>query len=234
MNTYTSKALETCSLESRIDNMMMISLFDFTGVMGRPWIEAGYKVLRIDLQNKPGLHESQEGWTYGGDVYDFFEIWEGLDLPREEVRFLAAFPPCTDLTAAGARWWKAKAAKDPLFQEKALALVSWSRLIADFFGCPYLIENPQGRISKMWRKPDHVFNPWMFTGYAPEDNYNKRTHLWCGNGFTMPEPFQDSTLGPPAEVITSAWSGKDRKNQRSKTPRGFARAVYTYNNKEMR
>jgi len=214
---------------------LMISLFDVSGIACEPWQRANCDTLQIDMQHPPGLDVlwSKSGtsfaWKYGGDIYDFFEVWEQLPHKKEDVVFVAAFPPCTDLTAAGARWWKKKAEADPLFQEKALAMVVFCRLIADHFGCPYFIENPQGRISSLWRKPDHKFEPWMFTRFSPEDNYNKRTHLWTGNGFRMPEPFQDMTLGDPEERVLSKWSGIDRKNQRSKTPRGFAEAIFWAN-----
>ncbi len=92
-----------------------------------------------------------------------------------------------------------------------------------------MVENPVSVISRIWRKPDYSFNPADYTGYAPEDNYNKKTMLWTGGGFIMPKPLKDESLGPPDDRIHRAPPSDDRANFRSATPKGFARAVYEYN-----
>jgi hypothetical protein len=113
-----------------------------------------------------------------------------------------------------------------------------------------MIENPVSVISSQYRKPDYMFQPCDYGGYLPEDDvsphpdiipardaYTKKTCLWAGNGFVMPEArpvdpvrYTDSNglnySGP-------AWKLGGRslrtKNIRSATPRGFAKAVFAAN-----
>lgn len=46
---------------------------------------------------------------------------------------------------------------------------------AEWFGAPYLIENPVSTISSYWRKPDYTFHPWQYTQLEPADAYTKKT-----------------------------------------------------------
>ena len=101
--------------------------------------------------------------------------------------------------------------------------------LAEWTGAPYLIENPVSTVSTYWRAPDHTFDPCDYGGYLipPGDAYTKKTCLWTGNGFVMPEPKRvRPTEGsrmhrlPPSE---------ERANARSATPKGFARAVFLAN-----
>lgn len=54
-------------------------------------------------------------------------------------------------------------------------------------------------MSTLWRKPDHYFDPYEYGGYLSQiegsyhpkmpyrNAYTKKTCLWTGNGFTMPD-----------------------------------------------
>lgn len=98
-----------------------------------------------------------------------------------------------------------------------------------------MIENPVGRLSTAWRKPDHTFNPCDFGGYLEPagDAYTKRTCLWTGGGFVMPEP---RPVAPTAGSMmhTRYAPGPERANLRAATPMGFARAVFLANAPEHR
>ena len=92
-----------------------------------------------------------------------------------------------------------------------------------------MIENPSSTFSSYWRRPNHTFDPCDFGGYLspPGDAYTKKTCLWTGNGFVMPErrrvaPVEGSRMHklPPSE---------DRANLRSETPKGFALATFEAN-----
>ena len=92
-----------------------------------------------------------------------------------------------------------------------------------------MIENPVGKFSDHMGKPDHRFNPCDYGGYLePEgDAYTKKTCLWTGNGFRMPEPRPVEPLeGSKMHLMTP---GPEREKQRSATPMGFAEAVYQAN-----
>jgi hypothetical protein len=198
---------------------IVVSLFDYTGNMVRPWADAGFLCYCVDLKHPAG--ERREGNI----------VWVGANIrewlpPYGPVKILFACPPCTDVAASGARWFRDKGLGAliealQLF-EAALRLAEWTR-------APYLIENPVGTVSTYWRKPDHTFNPCDYGGYLnpPRDAYTKRTCLWTGNGFVMPtrkpvKPLEGSRMHrlPPSA---------HRANLRSATPKGFAQAVFEAN-----
>lgn len=175
---------------------------------------------------------------------------------NREVAMVFGFPPCTDLAASGARHWAAKRERDPEFQNRAVAWALDVVFVAEYLNAPYMIENPQGALSTLWRKPDHRFDPCDFGGYIPEgeaehprwpeyiparDAYTKRTCLWTSEGFVMPphkpvDPIKLTYTREDGSVTTGSpqWGklgGKSMKtkNIRSATPRGFARAVFEAN-----
>lgn len=144
---------------------------------------------------------------------------------EDGVNFFAGFPPCDHVAVSGARWFKGKGlgalAQSVQLFERA---VFW----AEWFGAPYIIENPVSTISTYWRKPDHTFHPWQYCGYEANDNYTKKTCLWTGNGFVMPAPDYPEDIEPD-DRIHKAPPSAGRADFRSATPLGFARAVFAAN-----
>lgn len=211
-----------------------IFLCDITGVMARPWVEAGYEVILVDPQHPEGVNV--DGLvTRVGHVIDHPATWGVLlsSIQTGRVAFVAGFPPCTDLAVSGARWFQAKREADPAVQFKAMQVVWQCQTIGELSGAPWFLENPVSQISSLWRKPDHSFHPHHFTGHCANDNYTKKTCLWVGGGFVMPAPFVDEALGAPDNRIHQAPPGPDRANFRSATPEGFARAVFLANHKSL-
>jgi hypothetical protein len=208
---------------------VVISLFDNSGTMALPWAENGYECWIVDIQHRPGLDKDDSDFGYapinriGADIRDGWEIPEEI---QGRVAFVSAFPPCDHLAVSGARWFKGKGLRA---LEEAIALFATAAEVCEASGAPYLIENPVSTISTYWRKPDYSFSPHQYTGYAREDNFTKKTCLWTGGGFVMPEPYQDPLLGDPDDRIHKAGPGPQRKNFRSATPAGFAKAVYESN-----
>lgn len=195
--------------------------FDYTGNMARPWANAGFDCYCVDIQHPDGITGKDNIKFIGADMLK----WRP-DFDTSRVAFQAYFPPCTDLAVSGARWFKAKG-MDRLID--ALNLFNVAIKMAESIPAPYLIENPVSTVSTYWRKPDYTFNPCDYAGYEGGENdlYTKKTCLWVGNGFRMPEkihkkPVQGSRmhLMPPSD---------DRANLRSATPHGFAQAVFEAN-----
>lgn len=137
-----------------------------------------------------------------------------------------AFPPCDHLAVSGARWFKGKGLR---MLSRSIALFATAAEFCEWAAAPYLIENPVSSISSYWRKPDYIFHPYQFTGYHEEDNYTKKTCLWTGNGFVMPESNRKPDLGEPDNRIFMTPPSPDRPALRSMTPKGFARAVFEAN-----
>ena len=76
---------------------------------------------------------------------------------------------------------------------------------------------------------DYSFHPHEFTGHCHDDNYTKKTCIWSGNGFVMPESCRNESLGNPDNRIHTCPPSEERANIRSATPRGFAKAVFLAN-----
>jgi hypothetical protein len=203
----------------------VVSLCDLSGRMVEPWVRAGHYAVLVDPQHRETRTEGTV-LKFAGTVEDFLE--SGL-FPSRSVAAVFGFPPCTDMAVSGARWFADKRAADPMFQAKAVAVAEQCRTIGRLSGAPWFVENPVSVLSRVFGKPQHIFDPCDYTAYEPADNYTKRTCLWTGGGFVMPKPARDLTLGPPDDRIHKAPPGPERENFRSATPRGFARAVYAAN-----
>lgn len=205
----------------------VISLCDLTGNMVKPWVEAGYNAVLVDPQHVTTRIEGPIT-KFAGTVEDVME-YAGHLIRSGDVAMVFGFPPCTDMAVSGARWFKDKHAKDPLFQAKAVMVAEQCRTIGRISGAPYMVENPVSVLASAFGKPQHSFHPADYTQYEPDDNYTKKTCLWAGGGFQMPAPAKDETLGAPDNRIHFASPGPERANFRSATPMGFARAVFDAN-----
>jgi len=196
-----------------------LSLCDFTTNMLKPWAEAGYRCIAVDIQHPKATNVNDGIELIGADVTEYLP-------PQGDYAICFAFPPCTHLAASGARWFANKGLGALV---EALRIVEACRRICEWTGAPYMIENPIGTLSTYWRKPDYIFNPCDYGGYLypPGDHYTKKTCLWTGNGFVMPDkrPVQP-LLGSKMHRMPPSI---DRSNLRSVTPMGFARAVYEAN-----
>jgi hypothetical protein len=204
---------------------IVLSLFDRTGVMVQPWLGAGYECWIVDIQHPRGVHRDGRLVRVGADVLGWLP-------PRRTYAAGFAFVPCTDQAVSGARWFKEKGLGG---LARAVEMVERARDILEWIGAPWMLENPVGTIANYWRKPDAYVHPWQFAGWNEDierDNYTKKTGLWMGGGFVLPEekpapdPHRhDIHLMPPSE---------DRGDLRSATPTGFSRAVFEANRRETR
>jgi hypothetical protein len=206
---------------------VILCLYDLTGNMARPWIEAGYTAVLVDIQHPHGVTQDGPVIRIGADIRS------GWLPPREmidRIAFVAAFPPCDHLSVSGARWFKGKGLRKLAL---SIELFATAAELCEWLEAPYVIENPVSTISTYWRKPDATFHPHHFTLLDPDDNYTKQTCLWTGGGFVMPETCRDFTLGSPDDRIHKAHPGAGRANARSATPSGFARAVFAANGRKL-
>lgn len=211
---------------------IVVSLFDLTGKMVQPWIDAGYECWIVDIQHPTAYDNS--GVTKIGRLHklnaDLTQSW----LPpfdRDRIAFVSAFPPCDHLAVSGARWFKGKGLRK---LGTSIAMFATAAEFCEWSGAPYFIENPVSNISSHWRKPDHTFSPEQFTGLCRDDNYTKKTCLWTGGGFVMPDQCRDDKLGKPDDRIHKCPPGPERHNIRSATPMGFAQAVFERNSENDR
>lgn len=227
-----------------------IFIYDYTGIMAKPWADAGYECWLFDGQHEPGIHRGEDGivrvgmWFYQEKIVD--HAAEIAEMVGDGVEFLFGFPECTHLAVSGSRHFSSKLAADKNIQFHAVTLARMVEVAGALIGCPWGLENPVSVMSSIWRKPDYLFDPHEYGGYLPDDDvhplypeyiaprgaYPKKTCIWSGRGFVMPDK--------RPVYCPSGWStqhnklgGKSlkTKNIRSATPRGFAKAVFEANKK---
>lgn len=231
----------------RKTNKKAVFLYDYTGLMAKPWLDAGYECWCFDGQHEAGItrdgnHVKVGMWfdAYNTDKH----VSDIKNIIGDGVKFVFGFPECTDLTNAGSRHWAKKAEVNSAFQAEATELARLVMYVGNAFNCPWGAENPVGLLTPLWRKWNFKFDPCDYAGYLPEgephpvypevyppqDRYNKGTCIWSGNGFVEPakkriEPLYKQNPG------WEKCGGKSTrtKNIRSATPRGFALAVFNAN-----
>lgn len=203
---------------------LAIFLCDKTGNMARPWAEAGVECICVDVQHsiRRDRHDDNISFIYG-------DVRSWRPPANRRIVFVAAFPPCTHVAVSGARDF---AKKGGVMLRDALETFEACRQAAAWSGAPYCVENPVGVLSSIPHigRPDYWFHPCDYADYADDPDaeaYTKKTGLWTGNGFIMPdkrpvEPQLGSMMHrlPPSD---------DRADLRSATPVGFARAVMQAN-----
>lgn len=220
----------------------IVSMFDESGNMLRPWAEAGYQCWAFDILN---VNRKTEHFPGGGAIRfisaDLFDEEAIEFIVNLKPVLLFGFPPCTDLAVSGARHFDAKFEKNPQFQIEAVRLCRQVEVVGDRCGCPWMAENPVSVLSTMWRKPNFKFHPNEYGGYLEEDDvhprwpeyitardaYPKLTCIWSGNGFSQPL----KKIIPKAPGYSTQFhklGGKSAKTKqiRSETPRGYAKAVF--------
>lgn len=188
------------------------------------------------MWNELPQYNVKTGQHYQGDV---------LDIIREDWDLVICHPPCTDLSQAGARYWKEKQAdgRQRRAVEFFMKLYRMPRLEAYV-----VVENPVGFISRVFREPDQIVEPWWFG-----DPLAKKTCLWYRPSMgkqhyhlpdRLPRLVADNIVVPTGRVTTGGGSWKtDKANGktgmnnwedsqgrarrhilRSLTPAGFGRA----------
>jgi hypothetical protein len=228
-----------------------IFLFDYTGIMAKPWADAGYLCYCFDGQHPLGVTKSEHEnilnvgmwFNKGLRVEDISKI---INIAGKDVSFVFGFPECTDLAVSGAAHFESKRLKNPYFQDEAMMLLYLVESLGVELDCTWALENPISVASTLWRKPDFKFHPYEYGGYLPvgdkhplypeyikaQDAYPKKTCIWSGNGFVMPDKKEVDVL-PGYSDQHKKLGGRSlkTKNIRSATPRGFAKAVFLANDK---
>lgn len=223
-----------------------IFLYDRTGYMAEPWVEAGYECWCFDGSHEPGV--KREGnhikvglWFNAYSASNHVE--EIKKLVGDNVVFVFGFPECTDMAVSGAAHFTRKSLSNPAFQAEAVELSRLVMYVGEAYGCTWALENPVSVLSTIWRKPTFYFNPWEYGGYLqvddehpdypeyikPRDAYPKKTGIWASSNFKI--PVKKPVYCEPGYSLQHRKLGGSLKSKqiRSATPRGFARAVFAAN-----
>lgn len=186
----------------------ILSLCDHTGNWSRPYEEAGYDVIRVDLQD-------------GKDV----RLLERLDYP---IRGILAAPPCTAFSKAGAWKWAEKG--DQALTEGLSIVDACLRIIYAHRPHWWALENPAGRLRRYLGPHAFSFDPCDYGGLVEggeSEAYTKRTYLW-GN-FVPPVPLLVGCLSAVAPTRGDVTTRVRNTRNRSATPMGFAKAFFLAN-----
>ena len=225
--------------------MTVWSLFDGSGLMAQPWAEAGHTCYCFNYDGADHGDYARLGAKVEHENTHYINEWIDNKFDFDVAPdIIFAFPPCTDLAVSGAAHFETKRKKNPTFQVEAVITCKVAARLAKRYNVPYMIENPVSVLSSLWRKPDYAFNPYEYGGYLPEDDthpmfpdvipardaYVKKTCLWVGNGFVMPD-VAEVAVGSGDNPGWAKLGGKSARTKtiRSLTPRGFAKAVYEAN-----
>ena len=109
-----------------------IFLYDFTGLMAKPWLDAGYECWCFDGQHDAGITRDGNHVRVG-----VVQRWrqatrEIAQMVGDGVVMVFGFPECTDLTVAGARHFEAKRQTNPMFQIEAAELADLVRIVGAY------------------------------------------------------------------------------------------------------
>jgi len=159
----------------------------------------GIEAYSCDILPCSGGHPE---WHIQGDVLPLLN--QGWDM-------IIAFPPCTHLASSGARWFAEKIA-DGRQQEGIAFFLHFTKPT-----CPWVIENPIGIMSTVYRKPDQIIQPWQF-GHGE----TKATCLWLNK---LPHLIPTNIVDGREQRIWKMSPGEDRAKNRSKTYPGIAKAM---------
>lgn len=212
----------------------------------------GHNAYSCDILECSGGHPE---WHIKDDVLgvlnptihkEFATEWYGIEFntmdgERHRINgkwdLIIAHPPCTYLSNAATRSFSLRVTPAQKvverWEQRALATVFFMKLfLAD---CDKVaVENPVGFMSKAFRKPEQIIDPYMFaeSKYDKENYVTKRTCLWL-KGLT---PLKTNNLPKPnnAELYGKYSNGKNKTWEdcfsrsakvRSKTFPGIAKAM---------
>jgi hypothetical protein len=172
-----------------------------SGVMRRAFASRGWDAWSCDTE------PSEDGSDHHiqGDIRD-------VDLSSFDFGFF--FPPCTHLASSGARWFAEKRADGR--QQQAIGFFMWCVRAVEQIGRGG-VENPVGIMSRVYRRPDQIIQPWQH-GHGE----TKATCLWLHN---LPLLRPSRVVSGREHRVHRMAPGPDRAKMRSRTYQGIADAM---------
>lgn len=140
-------------------------------------------------------------------------------LLKESWDMIIAFPPCTHLAVSGAKHFAKKIA-DGRQQQGIDFFMQFTKVNCE----KVAIENPIGIMSKIYRKPDQIIQPWQFG-----DPFQKSTCLWLkGLDKLVPTNIVEKGefyISPSGKKLPRWYSNNKNAKVRSQTFQGIADAM---------
>lgn len=132
----------------------VVSLFDESGIMVRPWAERGFQCYCFDIQNDGRVEQFASGgsitYAYADLMPDDWRVEGSTSATIEAIIALNpyivfGFGPCDDLAVCGSKHFAGKLADDPDCQLRAVALWRVVETVGLRTGAPWFGENPRSR-----------------------------------------------------------------------------------------
>ena len=215
----------------------------------------GHNAYSCDILDCSGGHPE---WHFKQDVLEVIKNKGGTLQTGEKVEIkgnwdlMIAHPPCTYLAVSGAKWFYHPDDKDwpiekrrphPKFPNRAKDRedgIKFFLALANADIKYIAIENPIGIMSKKFRKPDQIVQPYFFGDHAskatclwlknlsklkPTNMVDKGEFIKFGSGKSLPKWYSDA--------LTKAKTPEERRTLRSNTFPGFAKAIAEQWSKEV-
>jgi hypothetical protein len=183
----------------------------------------GHQAYSCDLKPASGGYPS---WHLEGDIFEFLSRnWDMAIL----------HPPCTYLSSSGLHW-NGRIEGRQFKTDYAVAFVEQLRIRSKHIP-KVAIENPIGRLSTAWRKPDQIIQPYNFG-----DDASKATCLWLKE---LPLLEETEWIAPREVDGKARWANQTDSGQnrlgpsarraeiRSRTYDGIANAIAEQWTKEL-
>lgn len=185
--------------------MRVLIACEFSGVVREAFRKRGHDAWSCDLL--PALDESK--YHYQCPVEDVFDAYPYSEKLGHYWDLIIAHPPCTYLAVSGNRW----------YYNRPDLYIPASDFAKQFFNYAdrVAVENPVGRLSALWRKPDQYIQPYMF-GHGE----TKKTGLWLKN---LPLLKPTNIVEGREQKVWKMGPSKDRGYLRSITYQGIADAM---------
>jgi len=193
----------------------ILSLCDYSGSWSKPYKDAGYNVIQVDLKlgmdailwpSKPNKSKNGRFPLQFNDVTDY------------NVYGILAAPVCTYFSGSGAKHPRSDSQiKEGLALVDACIRIAWATK-PKF----WVLENPVGKLKKWIGAPRLAFQPYEFG-----DPYSKKTLLWGDFNIPIKKPVANTE----GSKLWAKYGGKSDKTKelRSITPVGFANAFFLAN-----
>lgn len=193
-------------------NKRVLAACEYSGTVRDAFSNLGWDAWSCDLLPTESQQTYIENKHYQGDVRDILNAdWD----------LIIAHPPCTYLTRR-AQYWNKKYKRDKELQDA----IDFFKIFTDLPVKHIAIENPIGIMSRLYKKPTQVIQP-----YQHGDPESKATCLWLkGLPPVTPTDIVDpiyhvSKTGRKYSFTDKIGDKKLRQKLRSKTFPGIARAM---------
>lgn len=184
--------------------MRVLVACEFSGVVREAFRDRGHDAWSCDIL--PSMDNSK--YHIQDDVINHLD--DGWDL-------MIAHPPCTFICSGSMNWINRESGR----KEKMFTSIDFCKLLINSNIEKIAMENPIGRLSTLYRKPDQIFRVWEFG-----EMYKKDVCLWLKN---LPKLKTKTTLKPEHLKTFDFWSSerytKSGGSKKSITFKGVATAM---------